>query len=127
VFYGKKNRTDLEGFLYQDSDRQMLNPEYSLFSDTAIYFLTLDADHQNFRYQDRNSGELPDPDDTAWTSSTVVYNGQFYTQASQGLIDPDFNDLEGFATGFARTVSRDIDLSGTALVGDSVKVRIGVG
>ena len=35
IFYGEKNRTSLEDFIFHQPDRQMLNPEYSLFSDTS--------------------------------------------------------------------------------------------
>lgn len=39
-FNGRKNRGELDRFLYAPLDQAQLNPEYSLFSDTAAYFLT---------------------------------------------------------------------------------------
>ena len=38
-FYGEKNRAELEGYLLME-DARLLNPEYSLFTDTSAYFLT---------------------------------------------------------------------------------------
>ncbi len=39
-FDGRKNRGELDRFLYAPIYSAQLNPEYSLFSDTATYFLT---------------------------------------------------------------------------------------
>ncbi|MCB0669609.1 MAG: hypothetical protein KDC80_27480, partial [Saprospiraceae bacterium] len=40
LFYGRKNRSEVDRFLFSDPDRQMLNPEYGLTTDTSAYFLT---------------------------------------------------------------------------------------
>ena len=40
AFYGEKNRSQLDRYLFSDPDRQMLNPDYGLTSDTSVYFLT---------------------------------------------------------------------------------------
>lgn len=127
IFYGEKNRTTLERFIFHQPDRQMLNPEYSLFTDTSVYFLTLDQEIAKTRFQQAQIQSTSDPRNWVWTSITTVYTGQFYTQAPQGLIDPDFNDLEGFATGFARTVKREIILSDLNVTGDSLYLSVGVG
>ena len=39
TFYGEKNRGEIDKYLYDNPDYQ-LNPEYSLYTDTAIYYLT---------------------------------------------------------------------------------------
>lgn len=127
LFYGRKNRSGLEDFIFLNPGRQMLNPEYSLFSDTSVYFLTLDANEPKMRYQERIPNNSGSQVSTVWTETLITYSGQYYTQASQGIIDPDFNDLEGFATDFASSVSREIDLSDFGIAGDSVIVEIGAG
>jgi hypothetical protein len=38
-FYGEKNKGEIDKFLYDDPTYQV-NPEYSLYTDTAIYYLT---------------------------------------------------------------------------------------
>ncbi|MCB0686183.1 MAG: hypothetical protein KDC53_06650, partial [Saprospiraceae bacterium] len=40
LFYGEKNRSQVDRYLFKDPNRQMLNPEYALTSDTSAYFLT---------------------------------------------------------------------------------------
>ena len=41
-FYGEKNRGEVDKQLYPDSTFQP-NPHYSLFNDTAVYFLTVNS------------------------------------------------------------------------------------
>ena len=49
LFLGKKNRSELDAALFSNPATEMLNPEYSMFSDTAVYFITLSPDTQNNR------------------------------------------------------------------------------
>ncbi len=42
-FYGVKNRSELDRHMFENPDEEMLNPEYSLVSDTTVYFLTWSA------------------------------------------------------------------------------------
>ena len=39
-FYGKRNRGELDRYLFVNPDTEMSNPEYSLYTDTSAYFLT---------------------------------------------------------------------------------------
>ena len=55
-FYGRKNRGELDRFLYAPTYPAQLNPEYSLFSDTATYFLA-------WRKQNDPRNPLPEPQD----------------------------------------------------------------
>ncbi len=41
-FVGRRNRGELDRALYEDPDAEQLNPEYSMFTDSAAYFLTWD-------------------------------------------------------------------------------------
>jgi hypothetical protein len=40
AFYGVQNRGELDRQLYDDPDEDMLNPYYSMYSDTAVYYLS---------------------------------------------------------------------------------------
>ncbi|MBY5957771.1 hypothetical protein KUV50_06500 [Membranicola marinus] len=127
VFYGRKNRTDLEEFMFLNPERQVLNASYSLFTDTSVYFLSVDPVSTKLRYQPGQVTDEVKPLTGIWTKTEVVFHDGFYTQGTQGIIDPDFNDLEGFSTGFANSVSRDIDLTGVTPIGDSIYLEVGVG
>ncbi len=48
-FYGQKNRGDLDKIFYENWEEMQLNPEYSLFTDTAAYFLTWNNGSGNLR------------------------------------------------------------------------------
>ncbi|MBK9109279.1 MAG: hypothetical protein IPM92_13165 [Saprospiraceae bacterium] len=43
LIYGLKNRAELDEALFQQADL-LMNPEYSMFNDTSVYFLTYDID-----------------------------------------------------------------------------------
>ncbi len=42
-FFAKKNRGEVDSFLYKRAKQEMGNPKYSLFNDTSAYFLTWSA------------------------------------------------------------------------------------
>jgi hypothetical protein len=42
-FFAKKNRSEVDSFLYRRAAQEMGNPKYSLFNDTSAYFLTWSA------------------------------------------------------------------------------------
>lgn len=44
LFYGTKNRNQLDTFLYEGRNNELLNPDISLFSDTNIYYIVYDRD-----------------------------------------------------------------------------------
>lgn len=126
-FYGRRNKSELDHFLFFNPDKQLLNPEYSLFSDTSVYFLTIDVNLPKERYQEIDMANQSEVIGHVWTKKEVVFSDQFYTQASEGIIDPDFNDLEGFATAFGPTVEREIDMGDLLPSGDSIYLEVGVG
>ena len=37
LFFGEKNRSELDATLFSNPSKEMLNPEYSMYSDTAVY------------------------------------------------------------------------------------------
>lgn len=125
AFYGRKNRTDLEEFLFYDPERQILNSQYSLFTDTSIYFLTIEPDTEPIRYRNAGHNMEVEKGSAVWKNEKKVYSDQFYTQAPQGIINPDFNDLEGFATPFATEITREVEVESEKWTGDSIYLDIG--
>ncbi|MBX2815685.1 MAG: hypothetical protein KTR24_06800, partial [Saprospiraceae bacterium] len=51
-FYGQRNTSQVDRHLWSDPDQQMLNPSYSLYSDTSAYYLTWSSENRNLRYQE---------------------------------------------------------------------------
>ena len=62
-FYGEMNRGELDEIFYENPTKMQLNPEYSLFTDTAAYFLTWNSSGSNLRVDevetDLSSNFLP--------------------------------------------------------------------
>lgn len=44
-FFGRKNRAELDRYLYERSNEDMMNPMHSMFTDTSAYFLTWKDDN----------------------------------------------------------------------------------
>ncbi len=40
IFYGERNKGEMDAFLYQDAENEQLNPKYSLFSDESSYYIS---------------------------------------------------------------------------------------
>ncbi len=51
-FYGEKNRGEIDKYLYQNPDTQQLNPEYSLFTDQNVYYLSWNDQTDNLRFEE---------------------------------------------------------------------------
>ena len=49
LFYGKKNRGELDQYLYQDPQKDQLNSDYSLYTDENTYFLSWNKSENNKR------------------------------------------------------------------------------
>jgi len=68
-FYGRRNRGQLDRYLYEDPDTHPLNPAYSLYSDTAVYFLTAGPPGtRGLRYE-----SLPNAPDPAAPPEPMLY------------------------------------------------------
>jgi len=51
VFYGEGNGSAMDAYLYENPATEMLNPHYSLYTDTAAYYLSWDSARAGLRYE----------------------------------------------------------------------------
>lgn len=66
-FYGEKNRSELDRHLFRNPGDEMLNPWYSLFTDTAAYFLTwVEPGAPTLRYEEVENELVNLPEREAW-------------------------------------------------------------
>ncbi len=84
-FYGQKNKGWLDEFLYVAPEYQ-INPEYSLFTDTATYFLTWNNDNlqERFARMENNLTNLPEKTpyclmETIQSFQNVYFGGRDFT------------------------------------------------
>lgn len=78
-FYGEKNRSELDRHLFTNPDEDLLNPEYSLFTDSSAYFLTWVTDGTaTLRYNniENELTDLPAPEPWYWAEEQVVFTEQ---------------------------------------------------
>lgn len=98
VFYGRKNRGELDRhlFAFEDESHQ-LNPEYSIFTDTSAYYLTWASESVNERVQvldtDPNISSKP----FVWYQSQVVYDTFYYKSENLDTRFSHYDIAEGFS------------------------------
>ncbi len=120
LFYGEKNRGQLDQALYEEGNQ--LNPDYSLFSDKAAYYLVSNTD------SDCNRLSLSDqPEETDaityehfWYTEQQIFN-EYYFKPKVGvnldLQSSEFDVGEGFGSALSndhRFLIRTVDVSTNA-------------
>lgn len=130
-FYGQKNRSELDRYLFKNPDEEMLNPEYSLITDTMTYFLTWTEVGEGLRFEEVENdlgGELPAVEE--WFEDEVLLN---YTarhfksyQKISGLdiYYSHFDVAEGYAT--VRSVNRTENISPSAVHPSSTQASLSI-
>jgi hypothetical protein len=75
-FFGRKNRSELDQYLFSNPSEELLNPDFSMFTDTSAYFLTWnDESIQNERYDEvqNNIAGLTQPEPFFLYESNNIY------------------------------------------------------
>lgn len=129
-FYGEKNRAGLDNYIYANPEDELLNPEYSLFTDTSAYFLTWTSSAQPAnRFQDVQNDltNLPDKEQYFIHEKKAIYSSANIKEAiTNGIYYSTYVRGEGFANGF--TASLEVNLPATQIYTASnettVKVRM---
>lgn len=112
-FVAQKNRGELDRFLFEKADRDQLNPQYSLVSDTAVYFLTIASigtPTQRYSNHLNDWNNLPGKVLACRKVSSAVFSEQFnHTRYDfENLVAYSSYDMgEGFGAAFS--TNRDVD------------------
>lgn len=78
LFYGEKNRGELDHHLFRDADNEQLNPYYSLYSDKAAYFLTWsEGAGTAYTTWTNDLSNPPTAADYIWREVNEVFTGDF--------------------------------------------------
>ena len=100
-FYGQLNKGEVDQHLYEEKGDH-LNPGYSLFTDTASYFLTWNTASNNNRFT-TITNDLNNTNNTSnycWTSTGINYHNAYHRGRSYNSSDgwkSKFDLTEGFA------------------------------
>ena len=103
-FYGKKNRSQLDKYLFENPEEEMANPEYSLFTDSSAYFLTWDNTVSTSRFQNTpnnlsSAPSTPEPYCT-YTEKQVFSDDWSKIKYPSGIYFSRFENAEGFVSPF---------------------------
>ena len=109
-FYGQKNRSEVDAHLYKKKD-DMLNPEYSNFTDTAVYFLTWNnASGKRFADQANDLSSPPARETWFWHTLKKVFNDYgAKPELGQAVYIPEFQVSEGFGTNYTKNFSTNFN------------------
>jgi len=130
-FFGKRNRSELDQFIYLDKE-SILNPEYSVVSNDAAYFITWSEDINPLIMDevitDLNSNSLQ-PESYYMHQEMTVENQVQYkpTVDSEQVRYSNFVASEGYGTGLKSENSVNVPLTNIVEDGpiSTVKVRFG--
>ena len=98
-FYGEKNRGSVDAYLFGDAATEQVNPLFSMFNDTAAYYLTWTASGQGLRFAavTNDLTNLPPKEDYCWqTLQQVFSDGHFKRRISEEITYSWF-DGNGYA------------------------------
>ncbi|MEZ5039075.1 MAG: C25 family cysteine peptidase [Saprospiraceae bacterium] len=87
LFWGEKNRGEMDRYLFAYPEENQLNPYYSLVTDTSSYFLTWNSTPSTTRYQTLESdlSQVPAKEAWVWGRQREVFSEKFmknYTRRS---------------------------------------------
>ncbi len=105
-FFGQKNRSELDRHLFANPDEEMLNPEYSLVTDTISYFLTWVSGNGNnslrFNSITNDLSNPPPAEPFFWYDEQQIFTNTHIKkrETTDGTSYSDYNETEGFGSPF---------------------------
>ncbi|MFN0216569.1 MAG: C25 family cysteine peptidase [Saprospiraceae bacterium] len=87
-FYGQKNRGEVDFFLFENADQEQINPWYSMYNDTSVYYLSWGTGGQALRYDNAPNDltNLPAAEPFCWqTVEKVITDGLFKKKISDEI------------------------------------------
>ncbi|MEL6988983.1 MAG: hypothetical protein AAGK97_14315, partial [Bacteroidota bacterium] len=99
-FYGLKNLDYMDQFLFEDPEDQLLNPQYSMYTDNNTYFLTLNQGVNNLRYTpvENDLTDLPEKEAFYMEDQLDINTGRFIKNwgLQSGVFFSHYTSSEGF-------------------------------
>ncbi len=113
-FYGQKNTFEVDQYLYKNGKSDMLNPYYSNFNDTAVYYLTFN-NNSNHKRIDNIVFDIANPaqEISQITNETLLIFKETFIKPNvnndPNIYYSNFQIGEGFARAPANASTFDID------------------
>ncbi len=125
-FFGEKNRTELEEFLFPNPST-MLHPNFSLFTDTSAYFLTWKTGGAGLRYQAIQNDTTNHPAPTPYFLRKLEKNFQEYwakKEGGSGSKFSHFDTAEGFSTSLKTNQNQSFSPIAPYLTGPDAQIHV---
>ena len=100
-FYGFKNKGELDSLLYRFGESEQLNPRYSMFNDTAVYFLSWDSGTSDVRVQNiPNDLDSPPPPEEYYMYRDYIFPDTVHLgpRLQSDVSYSNFTNGEGFGS-----------------------------
>lgn len=99
AFYGQKNRGEIDFYLFDHPTETQINPRYSLFNDTAAYYLGWETSGQALRVTTLNNdlSNLPPPLPYCWQTVERVMTDAIFKKKISDEIQFSWYDGNGYA------------------------------
>ncbi len=129
-FWGEKNRGEIDSYLFADPEGEQLNPQFSMYNDTAAYFLTWGIPGSSpLRYEEQASDftNLPAKEAWCWAEEWQVFSQSFIEKRydSQNLVAlSNYDEGEGWGSSYQN--ERNIDFSLEGLWTDEPEASVSV-
>ena len=104
-FYATKNKSELDAYMYRTGSSGVLNPDFSLITDTMSYFLTWVNDAsigKRIKLQENNLSNPPAKEPWFWYSDKFTYNQQDIQYKYGDVYIPEFSTGEGYGSALAK-------------------------
>lgn len=116
-FFGKKNRSELDQYLFSNPTDELLNPNYSMFTDTSTYYLTwTDEISQNARFDEvqNDISGLTQPEQFFMYESKNIYSDasikKTVNYSGANVSTSTFDEGQGFSSPLVKQQTFTISL-----------------
>lgn len=112
-FCAKQNRAAFDRHLFQNPDQDLLNPYYSMYTDTAAYYLTWnnEAEGQSFESTANDLNNAPPKEEWFWHEAVVEYHTHAIKKTTlDGVSESIYDTGEGFARSYNNNTTTNINL-----------------
>ncbi len=111
-FYGIKNKSEFDAYMYKTGGNSILNPDYSLITDTISYFLTWVTDNsvgKRIENQANNLVNAPAKEAWFWFDDRRTFSQQDIQFKYGDIFIPELSKGEGYGSAWAKDFKLSIN------------------
>ena len=124
-FYGLRNRQTIDQFLFENAELEALNPEYSLISDTSVYFLTWsEGSHLRFESIESDLSNLNDFEPFCHSISKELNTSAYNQLVENSVFYSTYDGYEGYSSRFLTRNTHQLNIEGQIVSGMQARLKI---